>query len=58
VRLFEPGYPDVGVDLCCRKAGVSQEVLYEAQIGAIVEKMGGVGMPDLMGSNIHGKIRQ
>lgn len=39
MELFQPLARNVGIDLRGRNVGVAQQHLYDAQIGAMVEKM-------------------
>ena len=40
---------DMGVNLSGSDVGMPQHFLNAAQIGAVIEKMGGEGMPNYMG---------
>ncbi len=56
--VLQAGDTDVGIDLRGRKAGMTQEVLHQAQVGSIVQQMGRVGMPDLVWSQVARQIGQ
>ena len=38
----------MGVDFCCSRAFVAEEFLYVAQVGAILQKVGGKGVTERM----------
>ena len=52
---FQPFGGDVGVDLCRRKAGVSEEGLDAAEIGTVVEEVGGEAVADFVGGEVGGE---
>ena len=45
MQLFQALAGDVSVDLRGRYVGVPEQHLHDAQVGAVVEKMGSKGMP-------------
>ncbi len=51
VGFFEALDCNVSVDLCCREIGMPQQGLNAAQVGAVVEEMGGETVPELVRSN-------
>ena len=56
VGVAEAFLGDVGVDLGRGEGGVAQKGLHAAEIGPVVEKMGGEGMPQLVGGDIEGDV--
>ena len=52
VNLLEFRIRHVGVDLCGRDGGVTEELLYGTNIGAICEESGGERMSESMSWNI------
>jgi hypothetical protein len=44
VQLLEPLAGDMGVDLRRRDVGVAEQQLHHAQVGAVVQQVGGEGM--------------
>jgi hypothetical protein len=56
VGLAEAFLGDVGVDLGCGEGGVAEKGLHAPEIGPVVEKMGGEGMPQLVGGDIEGNV--
>lgn len=44
VKLFEPFACDVRINLCRRNIGMSEQQLHHAQIGTMIEQMGGKSM--------------
>jgi len=52
---FEAFGRDVGVDLCRRKAGVAEEGLDAAEIGTVVEEVGGEAVADFVGGEVGGE---
>jgi hypothetical protein len=45
----QAGDVDVGVALGCRQAGVAEQLLYAAQVGATLEEVGREAVPQLVG---------
>ena len=60
VRLAETVDAVVRVDLRRLQRGVSQQLLYLAYVGSVVEQMGGIGVPQYVGTflPLHSGIRQ
>ena len=58
VDLLHPLDTDVGVDLRCRQTGMAQQGLHAAEIGAVVEEMGGETVPQLVRADIDGDVRK
>lgn len=51
VSLFDAFHRDMGVNLSRREVDVSEEGLDAAQIGAIIQKMGGKAVPEFVGAD-------
>ena len=54
VDLFHSGGGDVGVDLGGAQVGVAKEFLDAAQVGSVVEEVGGEAVAQFVGANFEG----
>ena len=58
VNVLQAGDAHVRVNLRGREVDVPQQLLDQAQIGAGVEQVRRVGVPQLVGRHVHGQTRQ
>ena len=49
---MQPFFQNMGIDLRCGNIGMTQKLLYRAQIRAILQKMAGEGMAHHMGRDL------